>query len=204
MDLVALFSTFTVALLHTLIPSHWLCFVAVGRAQKWRLRTTLGVTALAGILHVLTTIGVGIAIVLAGRRFLDPERLEQLSAYVLIGIGALYLVLHLLRVGHRHERDARIPHNVAVLSLILTVTISPCSGAIPFLVAAAGQWKTIALLSGVLFVTTLGNMLVLVGLTSLGIERLRFEFFERYEKLLVGGLLCLLGVIILLAPHSHS
>ena len=45
---VMLVSTFTIALLHTLIPSHWLCFVLVGKAQGGdatvlpRLRQVLG------------------------------------------------------------------------------------------------------------------------------------------------------------------
>ncbi len=201
MDLVTLFSTFTVALLHTLIPSHWLCFVAVGKAQGWRVRKTLAVAAAAGALHVFSTVGVGVAITLVGKRFLDAEMLEKLSAFVLIGIGALYLLLHLLHIGHHHEKDASIPQGVAVFSLILSVTISPCSGAIPFLVAAAGHWKTVAMVATVLLFTTVGNMLLLVGLTSLGIEKLKFEFIERYEKLLVGGVLCLLGAAILVIPH---
>ena len=201
MDLVTPFSTFTVALLHTLIPSHWLCFVAVGKAQGWRTRKTLGVTATAAILHVATTVAIGVGIIALGRRFLDGEILERLSAFVLIGLGALYLVLHLFHIGHHHEKDAKVPHRVAVVSLIFTVTASPCSGAIPFLVASAGQWKMVALVSAVLLITTLGNMLLLVGLTSLGIEKLRFEFIERYEKLLVGGVLGLLGAAILFVPH---
>ncbi|MBI2899277.1 MAG: hypothetical protein HYY17_03780 [Planctomycetes bacterium] len=201
MSFVTLFSTFTVALLHTLIPSHWLCFVAVGKAQQWRLRKTLAVSAAAGALHVATTVALGIAIILVGRRFLDGERLEKASGAILIGLGAFYLILHALRAGHHHVRDAAIPHKVAVLSLMLTVAVSPCSGAIPFLVAAAGSSKMVAMVAAVLLVTTIGNMLLLVGLTSLGIEKLKFDFIEKYEKLLVGGVLCLLGTAVLLAGH---
>jgi hypothetical protein len=41
-------------------------------------------------------------------------------------------------------------------------------------------------------------MLLLVGLTSLGIEKLQFRIFDRYEKLIVGGVLCILGALIFL------
>jgi nickel/cobalt transporter (NicO) family protein len=201
---VTLISTFTVALLHTLIPSHWLCFVAVGKAHQWRVRKTLAVTAAAGTFHVVSTVGVGVGIILIGRQLTDVHRLEQLSAIVLLAIGLFYLVLHALHAGHRHEKDAAVPQRMAIAALIFSVTVSPCAGAIPFLVAAAaGHWMTVVLVAIVLLVTTLGNMLLLVGLTSLGIDKLKFEFIERYEKLLVGGLLCLLGIGILVWPHSH-
>jgi hypothetical protein len=201
MNYITLFSTFIVALLHTLIPSHWLCFVAVGKAQQWKLRTTLMVTSAAGALHVLTTVGVGIAVGLIGREFLEEETLEKISSFILIGIGVLYLILHRFKAGHHHEKDAAIPQKVAVLSLILSVTVSPCSGAIPFLVSSVHQWKMVAMITAVLLLTTIGNMMLLVGLTSLGIEKLKLEFVERYEKLLIGSILCLLGAAALFIPH---
>ena len=40
-------------------------------------------------------------------------------------------------------------------------------------------------------------MLLMVGLTSLGIEQLKFSFFDRYEKLIVGLVLCALGALVL-------
>ncbi len=46
-------------------------------------------------------------------------------------------------------------------------------------------------------------MTLLVGLTSLGIEKLKFHFFDHYEKLIVGLVLCGLGALILLLHHHH-
>ncbi len=43
-----------------------------------------------------------------------------------------------------------------------------------------------------------GVSLLMVGLPSLGTERLQFSFFDRYEKLIVGLVLCALGALILL------
>lgn len=198
---VTLVLTFTMALLHTLIPSHWLCFVAVGKAQGWRIRKTILVAAAAGFVHVASTVAIGIVLIVTGRKFLPGHALEKASAVVLIAIGTVYLAMHLFHFGHRHEKDAVIPEKVAVASLILSVAISPCSGAIPFLVATSGTFLWVALVSGVLLVTTLGNMILLVGLTSLGIEKLQINFVERYEKLLVGLVLCALGAAILVIPH---
>jgi hypothetical protein len=47
-------------------------------------------------------------------------------------------------------------------------------------------------------------MLLLVGLTSLGIDRLKFRLFDRYEKLILGIVLAALGAAILLIPHGHA
>lgn len=204
-SLPVLLSTFTVALLHTLIPSHWLCFVVVGRAQGWGVRKTLGVAAVAGLLHVLSTIILGLVLVTAGRTFLEQEgTVERLSALVLIGLGALYLTFHLFRAGHRHEQDKAVTEKVAFAALLFSLVFSPCSAAIPFLMAATsdGSIGSVALVASVLLVTTVGGMMLLVGLTSLGIDKLQFTLFDKYEKLIVGLVLCALGAMILLS-HNH-
>ncbi len=196
---VTLLSTVTLSLLHTLIPSHWLCFVVVGRAQGWRTRKTLAVAAFAGTLHVLTTVGLGAAVGTLGRTFLEKEAtLERLSALVLVALGALYLGSHLLRAGHHHEADRAVTGKIAFVALTFSLVFSPCSAAIPLLVAASGSLKWIVLIAGLLLATTVGGMLVLVGLTLLGIEKLQLQFFDRYEKLIVGLALCGLGALILL------
>lgn len=199
---VLLISTFTVALLHTLIPSHWLCFVVVGRAQGWRTRKTLAVTALAGFLHVLSTFVVGIAVAAFGKAYFHKSEhtLEQLSGLILIGLGAVYLGSHLLHAGHHHEHDKSVTGKTALVALLFSLIISPCSASIPLLVLASysSGWLTLLLIGGVLLITTLGVMVLLVGLTSLGIERLQFSVFDRYEKLIVGGVLCILGALIIL------
>src|SRR5438105_385405 len=180
-------STFTVALLHTLIPSHWLCFVVVGHAQGWRTRKTLAVTATAGSLHVLSTFLLGLCI----RSFFTrrEETLERLSGLVLIGLGALYLISYLFHAGHHHDEDRIVREGAAFVALLFSLVISPCSASIPLLVGAYSNagWTVLLLMGGVLLVTTLGVMMLLVGLTSLGIGRLQFEFFDRYEKLIVRG-----------------
>jgi putative Mn2+ efflux pump MntP len=200
---VMLVSTFTIALLHTLIPSHWLCFVLVGKAQGWARRKTLGVTAAAGAVHVITTITLGIALAALGRTILEShheDTLERISAVILIGLGAIYLATHLFHAGHHHESDKAVSEKTAVLALVFSLVVSPCSASIPLLIVASAHagWTAIGLIAFVLLITTVGVMLLMVGLTSLGIERLQFTIFERYEKLILGLVLVGLGATILL------
>jgi hypothetical protein len=58
---------FGVALVHAAIPTHWLPFVLVGRAQGWRLQRVLAAAAAAAVGHILTTSIVGVLILMAGR-----------------------------------------------------------------------------------------------------------------------------------------
>jgi putative Mn2+ efflux pump MntP len=199
---VALVSTFTLALLHTLIPSHWLCFVLVGRAQGWPRAKTLSITAIAGVIHVVANVTLGAALAALGRTLLEHQEhlLERVSAVILIGLGAVYLGTHLLHAGHHHEQDKAVTGRAAILALSFSLALSPCSASIMLLIVATSGagWTTLLMIAAVLLVTTVGVMLLMVGLTSLGIERLQFTVFDRYEKLIVGLVLCVLGSMILL------
>jgi hypothetical protein len=196
--------TFLVALTHTAIPSHWLCFVLVGRARGWKLRRTMAVAAAAGGLHVLTTVTLGILLAKMGQTLLPLEGLELAGGWILLGIGALYLILHFMHAGHHHHHESSATDRMALGGLILAVTISPCSAAILILVGAtASSLAHVILISAVLLVTTVGNMVLLVGLTGLGVEKLPLAVFDRYEKLILGVVLAGVGAFILLA-HKHD
>src|SRR5205814_7821745 len=57
---------FMVAFFHAAIPTHWLPFVATGRAQGWSRGKTLAITALAGTGHVGATALLGLLLTLFG------------------------------------------------------------------------------------------------------------------------------------------
>ncbi|RWR75842.1 Non-structural maintenance of chromosomes element 1 [Cinnamomum micranthum f. kanehirae] len=50
----------TVSLLHSFIPTHWLPFSIVGRAQKWDAVEDAFCTAFGAVLHVISTSLLGI------------------------------------------------------------------------------------------------------------------------------------------------
>jgi putative Mn2+ efflux pump MntP len=185
------------SLFHILIPSHWLCFVVVGRAHAWKPRHTMMVAAVAGVLHVLATVTLGIVLRLVGAALLDAEKLEKAGAIVLVALGLVYLVLHFRHAGHHHDQDRTRGGRLAFLALVFSLSLSPCSAAIPVLVVEIKDWSGVWLVGAILLLTTPGTMALLVGLAALGIDRLRFEAVERYEKLLVGLVLLLLGALLL-------
>ena len=64
---------FVAAFLHAVLPTHWLPFVLVGRAQGWGMGRTLGAAAAAGMAHIVSTAVVGGLIVAAGLALDRPD-----------------------------------------------------------------------------------------------------------------------------------
>lgn len=205
-QLATVILTFTLALMHTLLPSHWLCFVLVGRAQRWTLRKTQIVAMGAGGVHVLFTAILGAGIVqLDYKRF--HEWAEYIAAGVLAALGILYIILHFVHAGHHHEHDVAMGDRVGILGLYATVTISPCSVIIPVLFGAGGfSLEIFIFVILVLLATTLGAMAVLIGLAFTGIERLRLTFLDRYEKIIIGVVLIAVAgsMIVFHLGHDHG
>jgi hypothetical protein len=104
---------FAVGFLHAVIPTHWLPFVVVARAQRWRHSKTLGVTALAGAGHVLFTTALGALVVWGGMAI--NSRIGNAFPFIaggaLIALGIFYALrqirgdgghVHLFG-GHTHS-----------------------------------------------------------------------------------------------------
>jgi len=106
--------------------------------------------------------------------------------------------------AHAHHADEGrfSPDKVAVVSLIALLTFSPCEGFLPiYLTAWPHGWAVFVLLSVVLAVGTLAGMLVFTGLTFLGVQHLEMPWLERYENMILGGVLILLGIGVVLFHH---
>ena len=90
---------FATAFLHAALPTHWLPFVLVGRAQRWSLPRLLGAVAAAGLAHIATTAVVGGLIVVAGLALNQwiSGILPWLSAVLLFLFGVFYLARATLR-----------------------------------------------------------------------------------------------------------
>jgi nickel/cobalt transporter (NicO) family protein len=226
------FTGFTVAFFHAAIPTHWLPFVAAGRAQRWTHSKTLLITALAGTGHVLTTALLGLVLTIFGVALSSRIGIwfPRIAGALLIGLGLFYIWrqlsgqahshTHLFSKGdhsgneHEHEyelkeslahfrapdiSDTRTSDWVAIGSLFAMLTFSPCEAFLPIYVSGIRfGWGGFALLTLILSTAAVAGMLVFTSLALLGIRSIGLGWFERFESLVMGSLLLLVGVMVLL------
>ncbi len=202
-----LLGSLALSLIHAAIPNHWLPLVAVSKAQRWSHAESLVITAVTGAAHAASTIIIGLGVGLLGYQLAADSVLPWLlPALVLIGLGAVYLVLD-YRGRHSHEH---IPENVAaggqaptvsiVLSLSAAMFFSPCIEIEAYyLQGGALGWIGIAAISIVYFAVTVLGMVLLVHLGLHGAERIRSRYLEHHERQVTGLVLVALGLFTLVA-----
>jgi nickel/cobalt transporter (NicO) family protein len=214
-------TTVATAVVHTLIPDHWLPFVLVARAEAWTIRRTVTLTAASGLLHVTLSIALGLVIVIAGRGAAGAvtglgERLGSLSGWMMLTFGLCYMGWFLMRGGHvhsfgihphHHPEDHEPPGRLGVrlkdlsgYTLAFVVGFNPCILLIPLVLGAAQlSALTLVAVSVAFAISTIASM-VLVTLAGLhGTSRLTSPFLTRYGEALSGALIALTGLGVLLA-----
>ncbi|XP_054818022.1 uncharacterized protein LOC129317696 [Prosopis cineraria] len=202
-DLSTIGGIATVSILHSFIPTHWLPFSIVGRAQKWTLSRTVLVTALGAILHVISTSLLGITAITMANTIAGEETVHKLASLLLIFLGGGYVILFLSgKGGHNHSHNQPM-EKMAVAGLILVPALSPCATTLPVFLAVGNSSSMMVLAIIVLLLSTISVMTSLVALSFYGASQLKFHWVERYDKLLVGSVLCLVGVLTLIF-HDHD
>ena len=201
---------FVASLLHAALPTHWLPFVAVGRAQGWRTPAILALAAVAALAHIASTAVVGSLLTLAGT--MAPwitGLLPTLSAAVLFGFGLWYLGRGLFRgpalvaVGAEVTERPRVSDAAAAWGLIGFLAASPGEALLPVYVGAGVHgWGVVALLTLAFAAGTVLGMVVFTGLALAGVERFRLQRLARFEGVALGLLLIGLAAFVLVL-HGH-
>lgn len=100
-----------VAVLHSILPDHWVPLAVVGRTQRWSLFRVARVSALASAGHVVASVvlaGIIAAIGLQFQRQLETQQGHIVGA-VLILTGVGFLIWGL--TGHSHDHDHGHSHD---------------------------------------------------------------------------------------------
>lgn len=91
---------------------------------------------------------------------------------------------------------------VAIASLFMLLTFSPCEGFLPIYASGVRYgWSGFLLLTMILSIATVAGMILFTWLTLAGTEKLKLRFLEKYEKTALGGLLMLLGMLVIIFEH---
>ncbi len=198
-------AVFTIALIHAVLPHHWLPFALVGKGQGWSLARTLGVTAVSSLGHSLATIAMGVVVAYLGFRIArHAEGMDVITGGILIAMGLIYITLGNKHTHNHGPIDPALSDRAAALSLFMMVTLSPCVELLPmFLTVGSFSWSAIAFMGIVLVTANAIGMLLLTGLAYKGVQWLRLERLEHQERKLVGAVLLIIGAGLILYHYTH-
>ena len=214
-------SSCATAVLHALIPDHWLPFVLLSRAQRWGERRTAALTGLAGLLHVLVSFAVGGATIALGAT--SARGLAERTGRSLDFLSGLLLVIFGILYGTwAHRREARVhggatgqhPPRVHThghllehwfhgtlsgATLVVIIGISPCALMVPVLFAAAAHGTAAVLAAGLGFaICTIATMVGVTAFALRGMQRFDLPFLTRYGDLLSGMLIAGIGLLVMI------
>jgi len=99
-----LLTAVSTAIVHTLIPDHWLPFVLVGRARRWTVRQVAATAGFSAAVHAILSVALGLATLGIGHEAARAlgEGLERASAVLLVVFGLAYAVWAWRKGGHFH------------------------------------------------------------------------------------------------------
>lgn len=201
---------FVAAFLHAALPTHWLPFVLVGRAQRWSLGRVMAVAVTAGLAHIASTALVGSLIVAAGLALNAwiGGLLPHLSAALLFIFGAFYLArASLQRPITATGPEAEVPEpavsdRAAFWGLVLMMAVTPGEVLLPIYLSSATEGVTaLGLLTLSFAAGTVLGMTLLSALASAGYSILRLERWARYEGAILGISLIVIGLLVM--THQH-
>ena len=198
----------TIGLLHTLFgPDHYLPFIMMAKAGKWSLKKTSLVTFLCGLGHVLSSvvlggIGIMLGLALSGLEGFEGIR-GNLAAWALIAFGLVYMVWGLRKAfkdkqhGHTHGIGAEKKMTPWILFTIFV--LGPCEPLIPILMYPAFESSAagVLLVASIFSVVTIGTMMTVVLLSTLGLSFVKLGKVEPYMHSIAGGMIMMSGLAIM-------
>ncbi len=213
-----------VAVLHSILPDHWVPLAVVGRTQRWSLVRVARVSALASAGHVVASVvlaGIIAAIGLQFQRQLETQQGHIVGAVlVLTGVGFLAWGLtghghshdHDHNHGHSHDQDHEEAHDHAdeatpapqqTLARRLTavavpfgVAASPDLTILPVALAASAVSRGAVV--GVIVVFAVVTMATFIGLTVLATlagYQIKGEWLERHATTITAVVLIAIGIV---------
>lgn len=193
--------TFLLAIVHALIPNHWLPLVAVARAEHWNPREVTWITFLAALAHVAGTVILGIVLGLIGKELQEQYGpvIYAASSVLLIAFGLIYFTVNLPHHHHSEQKDVadyKRSKGRWILIFIVIMFLSPCLEVESLFLSAGayGMW-VVSTMAVIYAVVSISGILLLVNLGYKGTNLLGADFIEHNEKRISGIVLILIGIV---------
>lgn len=196
-----IFGTLLLALVHALIPNHWLPLVAVARAEKWSRREVNTITLLAALAHVLGTVALGLVLGFIGKELQEQygQVIYVVGAVLLIIFGLIYFTVNLPHHHHSGQEDVtafKRSKRRWILIFIVMMFLSPCLEVESLFLSAGAYGMGIVGLMAVLYaIVSISGILLLVNLGVKGTNLLSAHFIEHNEKRISGIVLIVVGIV---------
>ncbi|MDP5070115.1 MAG: hypothetical protein NWQ45_04370 [Congregibacter sp.] len=210
--LLLIWGAASIAFLHTVIGvDHYLPFIAIGKARRWTLRRTLGITALCGLGHVtgsvlLGLVGVALGVALQRLEFIESLR-GSFAAWGLIAFGLVYAAVSFVKTSrrerhshahahsdgtfhqhehshqssHLHVHEAADGHGTTKWALFIVFVFGPCEALIPMFMVPAYAHNW-ALVVGVAGVFSAVTIATMLGAVTLGVYGSAFLSLRAFEQ----------------------
>lgn len=193
--------TFILALVHALIPNHWLPLVAVARVEHWKVKDVTIITFISATAHVVGTVALGFVLGIIGKELAEQygHAINVGASVLLIIFGLIYYTVNLPHHHHSSQKDIvqyKRSKRKWILIFIIMMFLSPCLEVESlFLSAGAFGMGTVTLLSVVYAIVSISGILLLVNLGNKGVNLLPADFIEHNEKRISGAVLIAVGVV---------
>jgi nickel/cobalt transporter (NicO) family protein len=193
--------TFLLAIVHALIPNHWLPLVAVARSEKWNAKQLNLITFLAAMAHVIGTVALGVVLGKIGDKLAAEygRVINVVAPVLLIVFGLIYFTVNLPHHHHHEKKDVegyRRSHAKWILIFVVMMFLSPCLEVESLFLSAGAYGMPVVLMMSIIYaVMSISGILLLVNLGTKGVNLLPAQFIEHNEKRISGMVLILVGIV---------
>lgn len=193
--------TVLLAMVHALIPNHWLPLVAVARAEQWQQKEVTTVTFFAALAHVTGTVALGVVLGLIGKELVEKygNAIYVASSVLLIVFGLVYYTVNLPHHHHSEKKDVaayKRSKRKWIFIFIIMMFLSPCLEVESLFLSAGAYGMGLVSMLGIIYaIVSISGILLLVTLGYKGVNLLPASFIEHNEKRISGIVLILVGII---------
>ncbi len=199
------------SVVHFLIPNHWMPIVVMARTERWDQGRSLRIAALAGFSHTASSIIIGVAVGALGLKLTEVSKtaMELVAPVIFLIFGIMYILAgirdNIRDHKHRHihlEEATKKQTRAAVTAIVIAMFFSPCMEIDTyFFNASLAGWQGILIVLVTYLLVTVAGIILMVRLGLKGVEAVKLQFLEQYEKHIMGFILILMALTFYVFLH---
>ena len=185
--------------------------VVMARSERWDQGRSLRIAALAGFSHTASSIIIGVAVGALGLKLTEVSKtaMELVAPVIFLIFGIMYILAgirdNIRDHKHRHihlEEATKKKTRAAVTAIVIAMFFSPCMEIDTyFFNASLAGWQGILIVLVTYLLVTVAGIIFMVRLGLKGVEAVKLQFLEQYEKHIMGFILILMALTFYVFLH---